>query len=120
MAADLFKRHMVLAALSALLFLRFVDLAVFDLDHDHIYKPHLQIHASEMTHSHDHGEHTTEADTSEGKLAHMGFHTLLGAFIGTDDASALPARIYTNCFGVNAKECVRTQAHRPPTPPPLA
>jgi len=120
MTADLFKRHMVLAALSALLFLRFVDLAVFDRDHDHINNPHLQIHASEVAHSHDNDEHVTEADMLEDKSAHMSFHTLLGAFIGADDASVLPARIYSNCFGFYTKEYVRTQAHRPPTPPPLA
>ena len=119
MTATLIKRHVALTALFALMFMRFIDLAVFDMDHDHISNSHVQAHASEMAHSHDHDE-PTEHDTLDGKSAHVGFHTLLNVFIEVDAVTVPVLEHYTARYGLVANERARTHGHRPPVPPPLA
>lgn len=118
MTATLVKRHVALTALFALMFMRFIDLAVFDIDHEHIKMSHVQVHASEIAHSHNHSE-PTEHDSLDGKSAHVGFHTFLNVFIDVD-AVALPVFHYFNArFGLVANERARTYGNRPPVPPPL-
>lgn len=107
------------AVLCALLFLRMVDLAVFDADHDHVENSHVQVHAAEMVHAH-HDDEPTEHDTLDAMSAHVGFHTLLGVFMDTSaDGIALPA-IQSNRFGPFANRSAVTHRSRPPVPPPLA
>lgn len=109
---------MALAALFALMFLRLVDLAVFDMNHDHVSKPHVQAHAYEVAHSHGHDEPIPH-DALDDNSAHVGFHALLSVFIDAD-AAALPVfQPFTACFDVKAREQARAYAHRPPIPPPL-
>ncbi len=118
MTATLVKQHVAMTALFALVFMRFIDLAVFDMDHDHVKTSHVQVHASEMAHGHDQGE-PTEHDTLEGKSAHVGFHTLLSFFIDVD-AVAVPVLQHFNArFGLVADERARSYGYRPPVPPPL-
>lgn len=119
MTATLIKRHMALTALFALMFLRFVDLAVFDMDHDHVVTPHVKVHASEMAHGHDLDE-PTEHDTLDGKSAHVGFHTLLNVFTDVEAVEVPVMAHFTARFGFHANEDARAHAHRPPVPPPLA
>jgi len=119
MTATLVKRHVALTALFALMFMRFIDLAVFDMDHDHIKSAHVQVHASEMAHSHDDDE-PTEHDTLDGKSAHVGFHTLLNVFIEVDAVAVPVLEHFTARYGLVANERARPHGHRPPIPPPLA
>ncbi len=112
------KNMMVLMTMGALMFLRFMDLAVFDAEHAHLERPHVQAHASEMIHDHEPDE-VTEHDTLEAQAAHVGFHTLLGVFIETVDAAIAMPNHFSPSFGFHAKDDALAFAQRPPIPPPL-
>lgn len=118
MTATLVKRHVALTALFALMFMRFIDLAVFDIDHEHIKMSHVQVHASEIAHSHNHGE-PTEHDSLDGKSAHAGFHTLLNVFLDVDPAQVPERQRFNSRFGLMVDERAHAYGNRPPIPPPL-
>lgn len=118
MTVILISRQIALTALFALMLLRFVDLAVFDKEHDPVITQHFTVHASEMIHDHA-VDDLIEHDMMDGKAAHVGFHTLLNVFIGVDAMEAPVMEHFTVGFGFHANDQARTQGHRPPTPPPL-
>ncbi|MFC4347757.1 hypothetical protein ACFO5Q_07880 [Kordiimonas lipolytica] len=119
MTATLVKKHVAITALFALMFLRFVDLAVFDAGQGEPLSPHAKAHASGIAHSHTPAE-VAEHDTMHGSYAHVGIHTLLNVFVDADAPEVLALQQFTPRFGFSAKEQARAQAYRPPIPPPLA
>jgi hypothetical protein len=113
------KNITVLSVLGALFFLRMMDLAVFDADHDHLEKVHAPVPAAEMTHAH-HDDETSEHDTLATMSAHIGFHTLLGVFIDTAAANTVPSVGGLPLYGPHENRSAVTHRSRPPVPPPLA
>ncbi len=108
-----------MSAFCALVFMRIVDLAVFDAEHDHADRPHVQAHAAEMVHDHDLDE-PSEHDTLDAQSTHMSFHTLLGVFIETATEGVDPLQAFAFTFGSHANKSARSFGTRPPVPPPLA
>lgn len=119
MTSGWLKHITVLSVLSALVFLRLMDLAVFDADHNHMEKAHVTVHAAEMAHSHYDGE-ATEHDTLGAISAHVGFHTLLSVFLDTSSDNMVPLADLSNRFGPHANQSAIAHQSRPPVPPPLA
>jgi len=113
------KKSVVLTTLCALVFLRLVDLAVFDQEHDHVSGLHIEVFASEMVHAHGHDE-ASEHNSSDGKSLHIAFHTLVNVFLeAVSDKDMLSADMSSH-FSFQITKVARTRISRPPVPPPLA
>jgi len=108
------KKTAAITALCALVFLRMVDLAVFDSDHDYVSRPHIQVHAVETAHGHDY-----DASSEHEIIAHGAFHTLVSVFIEITISDMVHAAEFLPEFDLSAGKFVRNQALRPPVPPPL-
>ncbi len=113
------KNTTVLSVIGALFFLRMMDLAVFDTDHDHLEKTHMPVHAAEMVHSH-HDNEPSEHDTFATMSARISFHTLLSVFIDAEAANMMPSADRSSRYGPHANRSAVTHRSRPPVPPPLA
>jgi len=113
------KQLIATAVLCALVLLRLVDLMVFDAEHEHIERSHVQVHASEMSHAH-HEDEVTEHETPATMSAHIGFHTLLGSFIGSPDVSIPSISKVSSDYGLLVNKSAVTLNAAPPVPPPLA
>ncbi len=106
-------------ALCALVFLRMVDIAVFDAEHAHVESTHVQEHASEMSHDHDAAEES-EHESLGAMSAHVCIHTLVSTFLDTNDMNVGFFRKQTSSYGLHVNEAVKVLSFRPPVPPPLA
>lgn len=114
---DWFKKLTLIAVLGALTFLRIVDLAYFDADHDHIDRAHIQAHLADIPHSHEEG---TVHEAPEVLSVHLNFHTLLSAYLAADDVEFNTTQRTYMQYQPSANEQAFARAHRPPVPPPLA
>ena len=110
---------MAIMALGTLMFLRFVDVSVFEAKHGHVMNPHVQELVTELTHGHDETEYN-EHETLDAKSAHAGFHALLNVFIEAEDIHVPVLQNLHASYGFHAKDLAKSFGYRPPTPPPLA
>lgn len=115
-----FSAQKIIAALAlcTLMFLRMVDLAVFDADHDHVEQTHVNEHAFEMSHDHE-AKEKSEHESLSAMLAHACLHTCLGAYTGTADVQVSLRTKEPVGFGLHMNEAAATFSFRPPVPPPL-
>jgi len=113
------NKFMVVTTLCALIFLRMVDLAIFDAEHDHVSTPHVQTLASEMVHDHEVDEPSEHASADDTAM-HVSFHALLSVYISAPSIMAAMPIIGAAKYRINLGHGIAGGHSRPPVPPPLA
>lgn len=116
MQHSIFKTINVLA-FTAIVFLQFVDLAVFDAGHQHHEDTLTPVFALQTAHDHHHT--ADEHPSKDGITAHAGIHAALGDFSVSHTADYAAARILP-VYERDRVNRLKAVYSGPPVPPPLS
>ncbi|UTW59885.1 hypothetical protein KFE96_06170 [Kordiimonas sp. SCSIO 12603] len=108
---------MSLLAFSLMVFIRFVDVAVFDGDHQHL-EHHARAEIEQVSHDHHHHDDMGH-DTEESISAHAGFHALLSVFTFPQFEDFISLLRNASVYEAIPESSIFSVHNGPPVPPPL-
>ena len=105
----------IIVALCALVMMRVMDFAVFDVNDDHHNVSNQEMQTLELSH-----ETQEDHDEAFGSEMHVVFHSLLSVYVPATYENMIEPSKQGNSYRISRGKPLRTSGSRPPVPPPLA
>ncbi len=105
----------ILIALCALVMMRVMDFAVFDVIDDHHNVSNLEMQMLELSHE----NHDVYDDDHDSEM-HVVFHSLLSVYVPATLETLVTPNQEAMSYRISRGKILSTMGSRPPVPPPLA